>query len=303
MRCFELDNVHFGYGHQPLLQDIGLSLYPGRILGLFGHNGAGKTTTIKLILGLMRPDRGRIRVLGGAPGQPEIARRVGYLPENVMFYPQLTGRETLRHFARLKGAPLGQAQELLEQVGLAEAGDRRIKTYSKGMKQRLGLAQALLGQPEVLMLDEPTVGLDPVATAELYRLLCRLREQGTGIVLCSHVLPGVEPYIDQAAILVNGRLRALGDLPSLREQARMPVRLTVRSRDGEALLNRLNGGVPRLNTLARDRHTIELDVRPQDKMAAIRSLMAAEPEDLQIHQPTLEDLYCHFTGSDRQGGV
>lgn len=303
MRCFELDNVHFGYGRQPLLQDISLNLHSGRILGLFGHNGAGKTTTIKLILGLMRPGRGRISVLGGAPGQPEIARRIGYLPENVVFYPQLTGLEVLRHFARLKGAPDSQVRQLLEQVGLSEAGNRRVKTYSKGMKQRLGLAQALLGQPELLMLDEPTVGLDPVATAELYRLLRRLRDRGTGIVICSHVLPGVEPYIDHAAILASGRLQALGDLPSLREQARMPVRVTVRSRDGEALLSRLNGSVPRLQTLARDRYTIEFDVRPEDKMAAIRSLMAAEPDDLQIHQPTLEDLYCHFTGNQQQGGA
>ncbi|SDK76954.1 ABC transporter ATP-binding protein [Microbulbifer yueqingensis] len=297
MNCFELEHIDYGYDRQPVLRDISLALGAGRILGLFGHNGAGKTTTIKLILGLMAPDRGRLAVLGGQPGAPDVARRIGYLPENVMFYPQLTGRETLAHFARLKDAPRRQVPELLEQVGLAEASGRRVRTYSKGMKQRLGLAQALLGSPELLMLDEPTTGLDPVATADLYRLLRRLRDSGTGIVLCSHVLPGVEPYIDEAAILAGGRLVARGNLASLRRQAGLPVRLKAQAPGADELLQRLNGNVPRLDTVTRDSNTIELDVRPGDKMTAIRSLMnSAELDDLQIQQPTLEDLYCHFTG-------
>src|SRR5690606_6403064 len=118
-----------------------------------------------------------------------------------MFYPLLTGRETLHHFARIKGAALRQADQLLEQVGLAHAADRRVKTYSKGMRQRLGLAQALLGEPRLLLLDEPTVGLDPIATQDLYLLIDQLRQQGTSVILCSHVLPGVEAHINRAAIL------------------------------------------------------------------------------------------------------
>src|SRR5690606_23284050 len=128
---------------------------------------------------------------------------------------------------RLQCAPLRQVTEYLDQIGLGDAMDARTKTYSKGMRQRLGLAQALLGKPKLLMLDEPTVGLDPVATADLYRLLRDLRDEGTGIVLCSHVLPGVEPYIDRAAILTEGALKAAGDLAALRRQANMPVTLSL----------------------------------------------------------------------------
>src|SRR5690606_30958723 len=142
-----------------------------------------------------------------------------YLPENVMFYPQLTGRETLTHFARLKQANTRQIEELLSQVGLQHAADRRVKTYSKGMRQRLGLAQALLGNPRLLLLDEPTVGLDPIATQDLYVLIDRLRQGGTSVILCSHVLPGVEPHIDRAAILAGGQLEAVGTLASLRNEA------------------------------------------------------------------------------------
>src|SRR5690606_20320000 len=158
------------------------------------HNGAGKTTTIKLILGLLQPTQGQVQVLGGSPQDVRIKLQIGYLPENVMFYPQLSGRETLRHFARLKQAPDAQVSSLLDQVSLSTAADRRVKTYSNCMRQRLGLAQALLGKPRLLLLDEPTVGLDPIATQTLYRLLDTPRAPGTSVILSSHVLPGVEAY-------------------------------------------------------------------------------------------------------------
>ncbi|WP_312359874.1 ABC transporter ATP-binding protein, partial [Stutzerimonas balearica] len=175
MNAVEIQGVSQRYGSMTVLHDLHLSLGEGEVLGLFGHNGAGKTTSMKLILGLLAPSVGEVRVLGRAPADPQVRRQLGYLPENVTFYPQLSGRETLRHFSRLKGAALGQVDELLEQVGLIHAADRRVKTYSKGMRQRLGLAQALLGEPRLLLLDEPTVGLDPIATGDLYRLIDTLR--------------------------------------------------------------------------------------------------------------------------------
>ncbi|SFR44771.1 Cu-processing system ATP-binding protein [Marinobacter gudaonensis] len=300
MSCFQLDNVSYRYDKSPVLTGIDLRLEPGEILGLFGHNGAGKTTSIKLILGLMSPEQGTVSVLGGQAGDPEVTQHIGYLPENVMFYPQLTGREILRHFTRLKGADLRQVPDLLEQVGLSDAMDARTKTYSKGMRQRLGLAQALLGKPRLLMLDEPTVGLDPVATADLYRLLRTLRNEGTGIVLCSHVLPGVEPYIDRAAILTGGALQAAGDLTALRRQANMPVTLSLEPAHDVSALERAIDRAGRFNGLLvkADSGRLRVDVQPREKMPLLQALFASgELADVSIHQPSLEDIYVHFIGS------
>lgn len=300
MSCFRLENLSYRYDKSPVLNGIDLTLEPGEILGLFGHNGAGKTTCIKLILGLMQSDQGAVSVLGGQAGDPQITQHIGYLPENVMFYPQLTGREILSHFARLKGASLRQVPELLEQVGLDDAMDARTKTYSKGMRQRLGLAQALLGKPKLLMLDEPTVGLDPVATADLYRLLRELRDEGAGIVLCSHVLPGVEPYIDRAAILTEGSLKAAGDLSALRRQANMPVTLSLDPANSVSALEKVIDRAPCSNGLMRkvDNGRLTVSVRTGEKMALLQVLFeSGELADVGIHQPSLEDIYVHFIGS------
>ncbi|HEY9120682.1 MULTISPECIES: ABC transporter ATP-binding protein [Marinobacter] len=300
MSCFRLENVSYRYDKSPVLHGIDLRLEAGEILGLFGHNGAGKTTSIKLILGLMQPTEGSVAVLGGQAGDPQVTQHIGYLPENVMFYPQLTGREILSHFARLKGASLKQVPVLLEQVGLGDAMDARTKTYSKGMRQRLGLAQALLGKPRLLMLDEPTVGLDPVATADLYRLLRDLRDEGTGIVLCSHVLPGVEPYIDRAAILTEGTLKAAGDLAALRRQANMPVTLSLAPAHTLADLEKVIDEASASNGLMirTENGSLRVDVQPREKMALLQAVMASgEVADVGIHQPSLEDIYVHFIGS------
>lgn len=294
MNAVEIQCVQQRYGSMQVLHDLDLNLAEGEVLGLFGHNGAGKTTTMKLILGLLNPSEGKVQVLGGAPNDAHVRRLLGYLPENVTFYPQLSGRETLCHFARLKGASLHQVDELLEQVGLGGAAQRRVKTYSKGMRQRLGLAQALLGTPRLLLLDEPTVGLDPIATQALYQLVEQLRLQGTSIILCSHVLPGVERYIDRAAILANGRLQAVGDLPSLRAKAGLPTLIRASGlSQPQQWLARFNqaGHMASLTNEGR----IEVTALNGHKLGLLRQLLAEEQiQDVEIQQPSLEDLYCYY---------
>lgn len=294
MNAVEIAGVRQCYGQMSVLHDLDLSLGEGEVLGLFGHNGAGKTTSMKLILGLLQATAGQVRVLGRSPNDPQVRRQLGYLPENVTFYPQLSGRETLRHFARLKDAAVQQVDTLLEQVGLAAAADRRVKTYSKGMRQRLGLAQALLGAPRLLLLDEPTVGLDPIATQDLYQLLDQLRQQGTSIILCSHVLPGVEAHINRAAILAHGRLQAVGSLADLRKEAGLPALIRASGlAQREPLLQRWQAaghearavGEGGLEVVADNRHKLEL----------LRQLLVpGQAQDVDIHQSSLEDLYRHY---------
>ncbi|HHQ41200.1 MAG TPA: ABC transporter ATP-binding protein [Chromatiales bacterium] len=296
--------VEVRFGPVAALRGLDLEVRPGEVVGLLGHNGAGKTTTMKLALGLLRPRSGRVRLLGVDPAGPEGRRaraRVGFLPENVSFYDSLTGREVLRYLARLKGRPAAEADRLLEQVGLGHAADRRVRTWSKGMRQRLGLAQALLGRPALLLLDEPTVGLDPMATAELYATIGRLRSEGVGVVLCSHVLAGIERHIDRCVIVGHGRVLAAGTLEELRARARLPIRIRVRGHWREPPLQGLGEGegvvARRLNG-----HQIELEVAPERKLSVLRAL-AAEPgvEDLDVRPPGLETLYAHFDAMLHRG--
>ncbi|WP_163557793.1 ABC transporter ATP-binding protein [Halomonas sp. NO4] len=285
------------FGALTALDEVSLTLGEGEVLGLMGHNGAGKSTSMKLILGLIRPTAGHLEVFGRDPSGAEanaLRQRLGYLPENVQFYEQLSGAEVLRYFARLKRVDRRRVETLLERVGLTHAMHRRVKTYSKGMRQRLGLAQALLGEPRLLLLDEPTVGLDPMATRDFYTMVDELRGKGVSVVLCSHVLPGVERHIDRAAILGQGRLLAAGTIDELREVADLP--LVVRLRTSQPA-----------ETLARQLHAFGVVVTPggggrlvlavpaRAKVEVLRSLMAdGAVEDIDLEPPTLESLYAHF---------
>ncbi len=289
----ELQGVEKRYQGVHALRGLDLVLKPGEILGLFGHNGAGKTTTIKLILGLIEASRGQVRVFGQDPtlsAARSLRQQLGFLQENVSFYDQLSGLEVLNYFARLKGVSKTQSLALLDQVGLKHAEKRRVKTYSKGMRQRLGLAQALLGNPRLLLLDEPTVGLDPIATQDFYQRLEQLKQQGCTIILCSHVLPGVEKYIDRALIMGRGELLAEGNLQDLRHQADLPVTLNLQ---GDIVLP------PGLQALAvASTSGTRLQVPLPQKMQVLQSVMALPGlKNLDLYLPTLEDLYTHFTAT------
>ncbi|MGL4613921.1 MAG: ABC transporter ATP-binding protein [Shewanella sp.] len=219
------------YGRFHALTDIHFELFSGQMLALLGHNGAGKSTLLKLILGLITPTSGHIQVQGRRVGQASArsGNSIGYLPENVSFYDNMTAAELLGYFAKLKGVAPAKVHQLLGEFGLGAAQDRRIGTFSKGMRQRLGLAQAILAEPKVLLLDEPTVGLDPLASDFLYQKMAELKAKGCGIMICTHELGLVQAQMDRALILGKGKMLASGQLTALREGAALPVQVTLHS--------------------------------------------------------------------------
>lgn len=291
------DHAGKDYNGQSALQDVTLSVPEGRCVALIGHNGAGKTTLMKLILGLIRPTRGHVEVLGRDPATAgaDFRSELGFLPENVAFHDQMTGADTLRFFARLKNVPFGDATLLLDRVGLASASDRKVKTYSKGMRQRLGLAQALLGRPKLLLLDEPTTGLDPVLRSEFFDIIRSLTGSGTTVILSSHILTELEAQTDLAAIMRDGRLVAFGDLESLRLEAALPLRVRARG-DAAAISKKLNGSFHK--SLPSSLSYIDLNCPIARKMDLLRALSDCGElcTDVDVRLPTLDDLYLHFSG-------
>ncbi len=224
------------YGSRQALQGLSFSLKAGRILGFLGPNGAGKTTSIRILTTMLEPDSGRFTVDGISSEYPEkIRRRIGVLPENLGFPRQMTGIEYLTFFGQLYGRTTANAREyamtLLEDVGLQQRGRSLIGTYSHGMKQRIGIARALVNEPMVVFLDEPTLGLDPRGQQELLELIQRIaRERGTGVVLCSHLLSEIENVCDDVVILNAGQIVARGTVAEVvgRVQHNIILRNTVR---------------------------------------------------------------------------
>ena len=289
-----LDKVAKRYGRQSAVEEVSFALAPGQTVALVGHNGAGKTTLMKLMLGLIRPSSGSIAVLGQDPGRRGFGarREIGFLPENVAFNPSLTARELLRFYARLKRVP-GDMGELLAQVGLQDAADRRVGTFSKGMRQRLGLAQALLGNPRLLLLDEPTTGLDPSLRLSFYDTVQTLRCRGATVLLSSHALGELEQRAERVIIMHRGRLIADGTIAELRRLAELPVRMRLRVNGGWAEAER---ALPPGTTVARSDGIVDLTCAEPAKMEVIRRLAAqgATVQDMEIAAPSLDDLYAHF---------
>jgi Cu-processing system ATP-binding protein len=285
----DISGVSKRFGEIEAVRGVDLALAPGECVALVGHNGAGKSTLFKMILGLARPSAGRIAVLGEDPNgrrATELRRQLGFLPESVVFPPTMTGRELLDFYARLKRLPVARNRALLERVGLGEAARRRVATYSKGMRQRLGLAQALLGAPRVLLLDEPTSGLDPASRQSFYALLGEVRDAGATVLLSSHALSEIEDRTDRIAVMSRGRLVACGTLAELRGAADLPVRIRIQ----------LAAGAPPSAAWKRlDERRFEIACVNGAKLEALREVAAlGAVADIEIMPPTLDQIYTHL---------
>lgn len=202
------------------LDDLSLTVKSGQIFGFLGANGAGKTTTIKILMGLLFPTSGSARILGRDIADTEMHRRIGYCPENPYFYDYLTAWELMNYFGELFGIAAAERKkksaELLTKAGLEEKNwHKQLRTFSKGMLQRVGLAQALINDPEVVFLDEPMSGLDPIGRREIREMIAGLRDNGTTVFMSTHILSDIEALCDEVAILRSGRLAAIGELAQL----------------------------------------------------------------------------------------
>jgi len=202
------------------LEGLNLTIPRGEVFGLLGPNGSGKSTTIKLLLGLIFPTAGRASILGHPAGSTSINERIGFLPEESYLYRFLNGEETLRFYGRLFKIPRRELNRrvpaLLDTVGLdAKSRKRKLREYSKGMARRIGLAQALINNPDLILLDEPTTGLDPIGTREMKDLILSLKAQGKTVLLCSHLLADVQDVCDRITILYAGKMQTLGDVKDL----------------------------------------------------------------------------------------
>jgi ABC-2 type transport system ATP-binding protein len=274
------------YGPIMAVDNLDLTIHAGEVFGLLGPNGAGKTTTVLMLLGLTEPTRGVVRVLGHDPEREPLAikRMVGYLPDNVGFYGGMTGRENLRYTARLNGLSRAEADarisQLLAEVRLEDAADRHAETYSRGMRQRLGIADALVKDPSVLILDEPTIAIDPAGVEELLALLRRLvKERNLTVLLSSHILGQVQSLCDRVGFFASGRMVAAGPLEELARgtDAMEHTELEVGVEGDPSVIDAIAIKVPGVESVApheRDEH-LRLVTASTDVAAPLAAALAA----------------------------
>jgi ABC-type multidrug transport system ATPase subunit len=281
------------FGEVVAVEDLTMGVRHGEVYGFLGPNGAGKTTTLRMLLGLARPSSGEATVLGARPGSPRALARTGAMVEAPGLYPFLSGRGNLLVLARHAGAPAARIPIVLEQVGLADRAGRRFGTYSQGMKQRLGVAAALLKDPELLILDEPTTGLDPGGIAEMRDFLRSLGREGRTVLLSSHLMVEVEQVCDRVGVLNKGTLIREGSIEELRGRDR---RLLVRA-EPLARAAELVAALPEVEAVATVDGALQISTDPQAASAVNRALVTAglAVSELRPQRASLEEVFLQLT--------
>jgi len=288
------------YKNVRAVDSVSFKVRKGEIYGFLGPNGAGKTTTMKMVLGLAQPTAGQA-LLGGVDvaTDPVAARRgLGFLPESLNFYKTLTGRQTLRFFGELKGVSRSEVDERLAQVGLEQAADRRVGGYSKGMTQRLGLAQALLGSPSILVLDEPSSGLDPAGARQVRDILRWVNQRGTTILFSSHILSEVQEVANRVLIINKGRVVAEDTMGALRDTLKLDGRILVRVApgEGERAAGALRALGPGVAVEVRG-DLVDARLQPKAKLDALNAIARAGVtiQDFETKDSSLEDVFIKMT--------
>src|SRR5712691_7506437 len=284
------------------LDGLSLSVEPGQIFGFLGANGAGKTTTLKLLMGLIYPTGGTARILGRDIGDTSMHARIGYLPENPYFYDYLTAREFLNYCAQLFGQDRSArsrcTEEILARVNLEKKSwDRQLRKFSKGMLQRVGLAQALVNDPEIVFLDEPMSGLDPVGRREVRDLIASLRTQGKTVFICSHILSDIEVLCDNVAILKDGRLAHAGSLDELRARETSLIEVIVAGADA-ATMNQQLGSAAKVTTTASGLRIEIADEKEVDEVISALRKANGKLVSVQPVRQSLEELFLDETVSE-----
>ncbi|GAB4409930.1 MAG: ABC transporter ATP-binding protein [Thermodesulfovibrionales bacterium] len=292
----KLSDISKNFGDIKAVDSVSLEIKEGEMLGLVGPNGSGKSTLMKIMLGIVKPSSGRV-LRGGEElterGWKEIRKKIGYMPERVNFYDNLTGRETLELFTMVKGGDPSSVTDILKKVGLGDAIDRKVGGYSKGMRQRLNLAQALSNDPDFLVLDEPSAGLDPVGTKEFYNILedVRSRKKLT-VVLSSHILAEIEDKIDRVAIMKSGGLRALGSLDDLYSGFNLPLKIYIILKEKDGTMEDLLKREGAMDIGYKDGY-LTASIPREDKLRILSAIMERKGSflDLSIREPNLEEVF------------
>ena len=285
------------YGERAAVDQVSLTVRRGEVYGFLGPNGAGKTTTLRMLVGLVRPTHGTAQVLGHAPGAPAALARIGTLVEGPGFYPYLSGRDNLRVLARYAGLDDVAVAAALELVDLTARATDRFRKYSLGMKQRLGVAAALLGEPDLLILDEPTNGLDPAGMADMRALIRGLADQGQTVLLSSHLLGEVEQICDRVGVISRGRLLAESTVADLRGQASVLVRADPLSTAREVAAREVGA-----ERVALADGSLRLSIDGERTAALVRALVHADLEVREVRpiERNLEDVFFELTGDQEE---